>query len=55
MNAAPIRVLADDLASIIDADCIGADAAAGEGVIEGGVFVNRHDLGSSMDRYRNGS
>jgi hypothetical protein len=45
MNAAGVRVLPDDLAGIIDADCVGADAAVGEGVIEGSVFVDRHDLG----------
>ena len=45
MNAAAVRVLPDDLAGIIDADCVGADAAVGEGVIEGSVFVDRHDLG----------
>jgi hypothetical protein len=46
MNAAGIRVLPDDLSRIIDADCIGADAAAGLGIVESCVFVNRHDVGS---------
>jgi hypothetical protein len=34
---------------------VGAEAAAGEGVVEGSVFVNRNNLGSSMDRHRSGS
>jgi hypothetical protein len=52
MKAGAVDVLPDDLARIID---VGWAGVPGEGVIEGSVFVNRHDLGSSMDRDRNGS
>ena len=51
MKAAAVRVLPDDLAGIIDAECVGAGGAGGEGVVEGRIFIDRHGLGSFMDRH----
>ena len=48
VDATGVVVSPDDLARIVDPGCMGAVAAAGQRIVEGGVGIDWHDTRSSV-------